>query len=120
MLLPKRASAFWEGHKKSSMVFQKICWEEPEKQKTRSCRAQELSRSSAQWRGWKRREWTETDHIGESGNQSHKGGETLLHVRRPISFPKTDHRIDWARLAEEESRGAGLFPRYQLSRSWPV
>ena len=51
MLLPKRASAFWEGHKKSSMAFQKICWEEPEKQKTRSCRAQELSRSCAQWRG---------------------------------------------------------------------
>ena len=33
MLLPKRASAFWEGHKKSSMAFQKIYWEEPEKQK---------------------------------------------------------------------------------------
>lgn len=27
-----------EGHKKSSALFQKICWEEPEKQKTRSCR----------------------------------------------------------------------------------
>jgi hypothetical protein len=51
MLLPKRASAFWEGHEKSSAEFRKICWEEPEKQKTRSCRAQELSRSSAQWRG---------------------------------------------------------------------
>ena len=51
ILLPRRAAAFWEGHKKSSMVFQKICWEEPEKQKTRSCRAQELSRSRAQWRG---------------------------------------------------------------------
>jgi hypothetical protein len=51
MLLPKRASAFWEGHKKSSMPFQKIYWEEPEKQKTRSCRAQELSRSCAQWKG---------------------------------------------------------------------
>src|ERR1700686_3645274 len=35
ILLPKRASAFWEGHKKSSMVFHKSSWEEPEKQKTR-------------------------------------------------------------------------------------
>src|SRR5205809_5446148 len=43
ILLPKQAAAFWEGHKKSSALFQKICWEEPEKQKTRSCRAQELS-----------------------------------------------------------------------------
>jgi hypothetical protein len=58
MLLPKRASAFWEGHKKSLMVFQKISWEEPEKQKTRSCRAQELSRSRAQWKVQKRRQWT--------------------------------------------------------------
>lgn len=64
MLLPKRASAFWEGHKKSSMTFQKICWEEPEKQKTRSCRAQELSRSCAQWKGLEWREWTELNHIG--------------------------------------------------------
>src|SRR5260370_27174502 len=54
ILLPKQAAAFWEGHKKSLALFQKICWEEPEKQKTRSCRAQELSRSCAQWRG---REW---------------------------------------------------------------
>jgi hypothetical protein len=51
MLLPSRASAFWEGHKKSSARFQKICWEEPEKQKTRRRRAQELSRSGAQWKG---------------------------------------------------------------------
>src|ERR1039457_5467080 len=36
ILLPRRASAFREGHKKSSSLFQKICWEEPEKQKTRS------------------------------------------------------------------------------------
>jgi hypothetical protein len=33
-LLPKRAGAFWEGHKKSLTLFQKICWEEPKKQKT--------------------------------------------------------------------------------------
>jgi len=33
---------------KSSALFQEICWEEPEKQKTRSCRAQQLSRSRAQ------------------------------------------------------------------------
>ena len=65
MLLPKRASAFGEGHGKSSSAFQKICWEEPEKQKTRSCRAQELSRSSAQWRGWKGRESTTTGLIGD-------------------------------------------------------
>ena len=43
---------------KSSALFQEICWEEPEKQKTRSCRAQELSRSCAQWRGQERRQWT--------------------------------------------------------------
>ena len=87
MLLPKRASAFWEGHKKSSMVFQKICWEEPEKQKTRSCRAQELSRSCAQWRGQEWREWTEQNHIGERGNWSHKRGSDLDSVRgdRPVS-----------------------------------
>ena len=87
MLLPKRASAFWEGHKKSSMVFQKICWEEPEKQKTRSCRAQELSRSCAQWRGRERREWTEPDHIGDSGNRATKGGETLLQCAATDQFP---------------------------------
>ena len=71
MLLPKRASAFWEGHKKSSMVFQKISWEEPEKQKTRSCRAQELSRSCAQWEGGNG-ECTEPLRIGEIGKGSHK------------------------------------------------
>jgi len=65
MLLPKRAPAFWEGHEKSSADFQKIYWEEPEKQKTRSCRAQELSRSSAQWRAWKGRESTTTGLIGD-------------------------------------------------------
>jgi len=36
MLLPRRASAFREGHKKSSALLQKNCWEEPEKQKMRS------------------------------------------------------------------------------------
>ena len=42
-LLPKRAAAFWE---------------EPGKQKTRRCRAQELSRSTAQWRGKEREVYT--------------------------------------------------------------
>jgi hypothetical protein len=72
MLLPKRASAFWEGHKKSSMVFQKICWEEPKKQKTRSCRAQELSRSCAQWRGWEWRQCIETGSTGANEDRSHR------------------------------------------------
>src|SRR5271169_271957 len=80
ILLPKQAAAFGEGHKKSSALFQKICWEEPEKQKTRSCRAQELSRSCAQWRGREWREWTEVNHIGESGNQGHKREETTESV----------------------------------------
>jgi hypothetical protein len=40
LLLPKRAAAFREGTEDSR--------EEPGKQKTRSCRAQELARSSAQ------------------------------------------------------------------------
>jgi hypothetical protein len=39
ILLPRRAAAFREGHKKSSALFQKIFWEEPEKQKTRSRRS---------------------------------------------------------------------------------
>jgi hypothetical protein len=26
-------AAFWEGHKKSSALLQKICWEEPEKRR---------------------------------------------------------------------------------------
>src|SRR5260370_26529726 len=60
ILLPKQAAAFWEGHKKSSTLFQRICWGEPEKQKTRSCRAQELSRSCARWRGQKRKLCTAT------------------------------------------------------------
>src|ERR1700676_2310514 len=72
ILLPKRAAAFWEGHKKSSALFQKICWEEPEKQKARSCRAQELSRSSAQWRGWKQEQYRETSSIGAIKAQSHR------------------------------------------------
>jgi len=71
ILLPKRAAAFWEGHRKSSSLFQKICWEEPEKQKTRSCRAQELSRSSAQWRGQKRKQCAETSSIGANEERSH-------------------------------------------------
>ena len=66
ILLPKRAAAFREGNKKSSSLFQEICWEEPEKQKTRSCRAQELSRSCAQCRGRKRKQCTERiPKIGE-------------------------------------------------------
>src|SRR5260370_15151683 len=36
------------GRKKSSVSFAKSFWEETEKQKTRSCRAQELARSCAQ------------------------------------------------------------------------
>src|SRR5277367_1185195 len=70
ILLPKRAAAFWEGHKKSSALFQKICWEVPEKQKTRSCRAQELSRSCAQWRGREWRQKAATSPIGACGNRS--------------------------------------------------
>src|SRR5260370_21994077 len=50
-LLPRRGSAFREGHKKSSLSFAKSFWEETEKQRTRSCRAQEFPRSRAQWRG---------------------------------------------------------------------
>src|SRR5580692_2025881 len=50
-LLPRRGSAFREGHKKSSPSFAKSFWEETEKQKTRSRRAQEFPRSRAQWRG---------------------------------------------------------------------
>src|SRR6266851_3652232 len=73
ILLPKRAAAFWEGHKKSLALFQKICWEEPEKQKTRSCRAQELSRSCAQWRGKKRKQCTETDTDRSNEYWSHSG-----------------------------------------------
>src|SRR5579864_9131265 len=72
ILLPRRAAAFWEGHKKSSTVFQKICWEEPEKQKTRSCRAQELSRSRAQWKGRGRRKWTQTSISGRKWKRSHR------------------------------------------------
>src|SRR5258708_4499286 len=70
ILLPKRAAAFWEGLEKSSSWFQKICWEEPKKQKTRSCRAQELSRSSAQWRG---REW---ERCTEQVQPARKAGRT--------------------------------------------
>jgi hypothetical protein len=43
------------------MSFAKIFWEETEKQKTRSCRAQEFPRSCAQWKGW---------NGGEGGNES--------------------------------------------------
>jgi hypothetical protein len=50
-LLPKRGSAFREGHKKSSISFAKNFWEETEKQKIRSCREQEFPRSRAQWKG---------------------------------------------------------------------
>src|ERR1700719_1347800 len=50
-LLPRRASAFREGHKKSSLSFAQSFWEETEKQKSRSCRAQEFPRSRAQWKG---------------------------------------------------------------------
>src|SRR5258708_1051096 len=73
MLLPKRASAFWEGHEKSSVVFQKICWAEPRMHKTRTCRAQELSRSCAQWRGQEWREWAETKLIGQTETQTKRG-----------------------------------------------
>jgi len=47
-LLPIRATAFREGHKKSSVGFQKISWEEAEKQKARRCRAQEFGPKHAQ------------------------------------------------------------------------
>src|SRR5260370_30103358 len=70
MLLPKQAAAFWEGHKKSSALFQKICWEEPEKQKARSCRAQELSRSCAQWKGKERRQCTKTSSLVITKNEA--------------------------------------------------
>ena len=46
--LPRRATAFREGHKKSSPKFQKISWEETEKQTAGSLRAWEFSRSRAQ------------------------------------------------------------------------
>jgi hypothetical protein len=48
MLLPRRAAALWEGPEKSSSVVQRFFGEEPAKQKMRSCRAQELSRTRAQ------------------------------------------------------------------------
>src|SRR5260370_42666332 len=80
ILFPKRAAAFWEGHKKSSSLFQKICWEEPEKQKTRSCRAQELSRSRTQWNGRKRKEWIEP--------RLNLGDESLSHKRETTRAAK--------------------------------
>src|SRR5579863_4767676 len=53
-------------------VFQRICWEEPEKQNTRNCRAQKLSRSRAQWRGQERRD---PHHNGKSGLMSMTGNQ---------------------------------------------
>ena len=41
-LLPTRATAFREGHKKSSVGFEKLFWEETEKQKARRSRAREF------------------------------------------------------------------------------
>ena len=51
-LLPRQGSAFREGAQKVLVVFVKSFWEETEKQKSRSCRAQEFPRSRAQWKGW--------------------------------------------------------------------
>lgn len=47
-LLPRRGSAFREGRKKSPLSFAKSFWEETEKQKERSRRAQEFPRSRDQ------------------------------------------------------------------------
>ena len=68
--LPKRAAAFGEGHEKSSALFLKICWEEPKKQKTRSCRAQELSRSRAQWKGQGRNKCVKARRSSISGKKT--------------------------------------------------
>jgi hypothetical protein len=99
-------AAFWEGHKKSSVLFEEICWEEPEKQKTRSCRAQELSRSSAQWRGWKRRQYRETSSIGAIKGQSYRKS-----VRQVVWGRDQRGDRDQSRSAEShtfwEPRGAG-------------
>src|SRR5271168_1852417 len=46
---------FGRGTSKSSTRFQKISWEETEKQTARSCRAWEFSRSRAQGKEWRKR-----------------------------------------------------------------
>src|SRR5713226_288317 len=76
LLLPRRAAALWEGTQ---------CFgEEPGKQKTRSCRTQELARSSAQEKEWQKKgglldsarigvrsRITSTITVGKTGQKSH-------------------------------------------------
>jgi hypothetical protein len=117
MLLPKRGAAFWEGHKKSTTLFQKICWEEPEKQKLRSCRAQELSRSSAQWRGGGTEQCNETSsklhHEDPTNTREKESRQVVLRLRRRhgadwnVSSSSTPVRGCWAIAAETPKKILG-------------
>jgi hypothetical protein len=110
ILLPKRAAAFWEGHKKSSALFQKICWEEPEKQKPRNCRAQELSRSSTQWRGLKRKQCTETASNRGDEDRSHK-----KKVRQAVRTLPLARKVQRSIIGADESKRTWDIPAKEVS-----
>jgi hypothetical protein len=102
-LLPKRGSAFREGHKKSSLLLSKSFWEEPEKQKSRSCRAQEFPRSRAQWKGrmgTKEGNESNADFWG-SGSRVHTGRNSRSRSRHLLvdggRGTRWHRRVGWPR-----------------------
>ncbi len=68
---PKARVCISGGAQKTSALFPKIFWEETEKQKTLSRRAQEFPRSRAQWKG---QEWEQcTERVQPAReNRTHK------------------------------------------------
>jgi len=91
------------------MTLQKICWEEPEKQKTRSCRAQELSRSCAQWKGRNEENGLNQSILLTAGSKNHKGARGLV-----FSAGATDQFRDG--LYRVEVRRRKVFTRMRSSR----
>jgi hypothetical protein len=100
LLLPRQAAAFWEGPKTNH-------GEEPGKQKPRSCRAQELARSSPQEKERQKKTWRPPSDDSRTIEGSREEGGAAARTRcafRPL-LPREGGGC-------QKEDGVGGFPVY--------
>ena len=111
LLLPKRAAALWEGPTGLA--------EEPGKQKTRSCRTQELARSSARENEWQKKSGltrlNNGRHVERTKVGKHNGRrlENQLCLRSAAS-----HQGGWDSYCEWQRLNAVARNRRRESAKW--
>ena len=93
MLLPKRASAFWEGHKNLRWHFRRFVGRSRKSRRREAAGRRNYPEAVPNGEGGKGKR-TEPDRIGESGDQEpQRRKRRCWSARRPISFWRADHVI---------------------------